>query len=535
VRFPLPHVFNIRCFAPFNLIKIAKLQTAFHLIEPAVGGGIYMANRYSAISRRNLLGAALGSAAAAAASRALPIQLFAQDPQSISFPRGFWWGTSTASYQVEGAWKEDGKGESIWDRFSHTPGKIKNGDTGDVACDHYHQFKEDVQIMRDLGMNSYRFSISWPRIQPTGKGKANEKGVDFYKRLIDALLEAKIRPFPTLYHWDLPQALEDTGGWPNRDIAQRFADYAEIAARRLGDRLQLMGIFNEPWVFTALGYLLGTHAPGRTDLNSFMRSTHTVNLAQGMAYRAIKAAQPKVTVGTAFNMSIMHPATDSSADKQAAERVHQWGNIWFLDPALKGTYPALAGVTPEQLGIRPGDMEKVRAPLDFIGINNYNRIIVSAKTSASESTDPFSKILQASIQVGGSEGPKTDNGWEVYPRGLYEIVMRITKDYSRPIIEITENGCAYGDAPDARGIVNDRRRIDFYRGNLTELAHAIRDDANLRGYHAWSLMDNFEWADGYTQRFGLVYVDYGTQKRTLKESGKWYSTVAKANALPASG
>jgi beta-glucosidase len=231
-------------------------------------------------------------------------------------------------------------------------------------------------------------------------------------------------------------------------------------------------------------------------------------------------------------MFAITPATESIADKQAAERVHPYVNIWFLDPALKGTYPALVGITREQLGIQPGDMVKVRAPLDFIGINNYVRLIVSAKTGARESADLFSNILQANIQWGGNEGPKTDNGWEVYPRGLYEIVMRITKDYNRPLIEITENGCAYGDAPDARGIVNDRRRIDFYRGYLTELAHAIRDGADVRGYHAWSLMDNFEWGEGYAQRFGLVYVDYGTQKRTVKESGRWYAKLASLDPGP---
>jgi beta-glucosidase len=441
---------------------------------------------------------------------------------------------TSARYQVEGAWKEDGKGESIWDRFAHTPGKIKKGDTGDVACDHYHRYGEDVQIMRTLGLNSYRFSISWPRIQPTGSGKVNEKGLDFYKRLIDSLLEAKIRPLATLYHWDLPQALEDAGGWPNRDTAQRFAGYSGIIAKAFGDRVHCYVIFTEPWVFTTLGYFWGIHAPGRTEMDACLRSTHTVNLAQGMAIRAIKAAHSKARVGTAFSMDAMNAATESKADKDAAERAHHFVNTWFLDPALKGKYSErFIGVTPEKLGIRPGDMETVRAPLDFIGINNYRRCIVSASTGASESADLAGKILRANIQVGGNAGPKTENGWEVYPKNLYEIVMRITKDYNRPIIEITEKGCSYGDAPDARGIVDDQRRINFCRGYIRALANAIRDGADVRGYHAWSLLDNFEWADGYTQRFGLVYVDYNTQKRTVKESGKWYAKVARANALPA--
>jgi beta-glucosidase len=461
-----------------------------------------------------------------------PWEVLVENMQPISFPKGFYWGTSTSAYQIEGAWKEDGKGESIWDRFSHTPGKVKNGDTGDVACDHYHRHQEDVQIMHELGMNSYRFSLSWPRIQPTGSGEVNDKGLDFYKRLIDALLETKIRPFVTLYHWDLPQALEDAGGWPHRDTAQRFADYAGIVAKALGDRVHAYMIFNEPWAFTLVGYLAGASAPGRTDLDAYLLSTHTVNLAQGMAFRAIKAAQPKSSVGTAFSMAPAHPVTDSAADREAAERVHRWFNIWFLDPALKGEYPeAFIGLPPEKLGVRPGDMEKVRAPLDFIGINNVIRLIVSAKTGASEATDAFSKMLPANAQLGGNDGPKTEGGWEVYPHALYEIVMRITKDYNRPVIEITENGCDYGDAPDARGVVDDRRRIDFYRDYLTELAHAIRDGADVRGYHAWSLLDNFEWHDGYSRRFGLVYVDYATQKRTVKQSGRWLAKVAKKNAL----
>jgi beta-glucosidase len=488
----------------------------------------------SVLTRRDFLGTALGFAAATAATSAVPFRLFAQTSQPITFPKGFWWGTATASYQIEGAWKEDGKGESIWDRFSHTPGKTKNGDTGDIACDHYHRFKEDVQIMRELGMKSYRFSISWPRIQPTGSGKANDKGLDFYKRLVDTVLEAKIRPFTTMFHWDLPQALEDAGGWPNRDTAQRFADYCDIVTRALGDRVHSYMTFNEPWVFTSLGYLDGTHAPGRTDLDAYLLSTHTVNLAQGMGFRAIKAAQPKAKVGTALSMSAMTPVTDSAADQQAAERAHLWNNVWFLEPALKGKYPdAFVGVTPEMLGIRPGDMEKVRVPLDFVGINNYFRFMVSATSGASALVNPLNKILPVKLQLGGNAGPKTDIGWEVYPHGLYEIVMRITKDYKRPIIEITENGCAYGDSPDPRGVDNDQRRIDFYRSYLTELAHAVRDGADVRGYHAWSLLDNFEWAEGYTKRFGLVYVDYATQKRTVKESGHWYARVAKDNALPA--
>jgi beta-glucosidase len=485
------------------------------------------------LTRRRFLSSTLGFAAASAVSAVLPWPLTAAPaPPGVAFPKNFWWGTATASYQVEGAWNEDGKGESIWDRFSHTPGKIKNSENGDIACDHYHRYTEDVRIMQALQMKSYRFSISWPRIQASGSGKPNSKGLDFYSRLVDSLLAAQIRPFATLYHWDLPQALEDLGGWPNRDTAQRFADYADIMMSALGDRVQSWTIFNEPWVFTTLGYLLGNHAPGRTDLDAYLRSTHVVSLAQGMAYRVMKGVRPKSIVGTAFSMSPMQPATTSKADREAAERAHRWQNVWFLDPALQGRYPdAFIGVTPEMLGVQAGDMEKVRTPLDFIGINNYFRMIVKAARPSALNLNPISKIFPADVKLGGDTGAKTDMGWEVYPHGLYEIVMRISKDYKHPI-EITENGCAYGDAPGKNSVVNDTRRIAYYRSYLRELAQAIKHGADVRGYHSWSLMDNFEWAAGYTKRFGIVYVDFKTQKRTVKESGKWYAKVAQANALP---
>jgi beta-glucosidase len=487
------------------------------------------------LTRRKFLRSSIGFAAAGSISAALPFSLAAAPASpSLSFPTNFWWGTATASYQVEGAWNEDGKGESIWDHFSHTPGKIKNNDNGDVACDHYHRYTEDVRIMQALQMKSYRFSIAWPRIQPNGSGKPNPKGLDFYSRLVDQLLAAQIRPFATLYHWDLPQKLEDAGGWPNRDTAQRFADYADIMMSALGDRVNSWMIFNEPWVFTTLGYLLGNHAPGRTDLDAYLRATHVVNLAQGMAFRVMKGVRPKATVGTAFSMSPMEPASSSKADREAAERAHLWQNVWFLEPAINGKYPdAFVGLKPEMLGVQPGDMEKVRAPLDFIGINNYFRQMVTATRPGALNLNPISKIFPADVKLGGDTGPKTDMGWEVYPHGLYEIVMRITKDYKKPIIEITENGCAYGDAPGKNGVDTDTRRIAYYRGYLRELAQAIKQGADVRGYHAWSLLDNFEWAEGYSKRFGLVYVDFKTQKRTVKESGKWYAKVAASNALPA--
>jgi beta-glucosidase len=310
------------------------------------------------LTRRKFLASSLGFAAAGAVSAALPFSLAAAPaPPSIGFPTNFWWGTATASYQVEGAWNEDGKGESIWDRFSHTPGKIKNNDNGDVACDQYHRYTEDVRIMQALQMKSYRFSIAWPRIQPNGSGKPNPKGLDFYSRLVDQLLAARIRPFATLYHWDLPQKLEDAGGWPNRDTAQRFADYADIMMSALGDRVNSWMIFNEPWVFTTLGYLLGSHAPGRTDLDAYLRSTHVVNLAQGMAYRVMKGVRPAM-VGWP---SACRPWNRLLPRRTARQRNAYPGRTWFLEPAISGKYPdAFVGLKPEMLGVQP-DMEKVRA------------------------------------------------------------------------------------------------------------------------------------------------------------------------------
>jgi beta-glucosidase len=449
----------------------------------------------------------------------------------IPFPKGFFWGTATAAYQIEGAWKEDGKGESIWDRFSHTPGKIKNGDTGDVACDSYHRWREDIALMRAMNLNSCRFSISWPRIQPPGSGPANPQGVDYYSRIIDALLEARIRPFVTLYHWDLPQALEDSGGWPHRDTASRFADYVDLMARALGDRVSDWLLFNEPLAFTNNGYLEGTHAPGRKSLFDFLRASHTVNLAQGAGFRALKATRPSARVGTAFSMSACEPATDSEPDRLAAERCHAVTNLWFLEPALKGRYPEALAFLPETaMGIKSGDLDKMRAPLDFIGINLYYRTIASAPAAIERLSNPQQWLFPVKM-AGGQHGPKTANGWEVWPQALYDVVTRISRYFNHPQIEITESGCASNDGPDASGVINDTARIDYHRRYLQALARAIAGGADVRGYHAWSLLDNFEWAEGFSQRFGLAYVDFKTQQRTIKESGRWYAKVAAGNLV----
>jgi len=456
-----------------------------------------------------------------------PFQL----PSEASFPKGFYWGTATASYQIEGGWKEEGKGESIWDRFAHTPAKIKNGDTGDVACDSYHRWREDIALMRAMNLNSYRFSISWPRIQPSGTGAANTQGLDYYSRLVDALLEAHIRPMVTLYHWDLPQALDDAGGWPNRDTASHYANYVQLVTQALGDRVTDWMLFNEPSVFTYSGYLVGEHAPGHASIVDFLRATHVVNLAQGAGFQALKAARPSARVGTAFNMSPCEPATDSDADTLAAERAHAITNVWFLEPALHGRYPEAFTFLPETvMRIKSGDMEKVRAALDFIGINLYVRTIASA-VGTIERTTHLQDWLYPVKMDGGHDGPKTDMNWEVWPKAPYDMVMRITRDYNRPAIEITESGCAYNDGPNASGVIRDARRISYHREYLAALSRAMTEGADVRGYHAWSLIDNFEWAEGFSQRFGLSYIDFKTQNRTIKDSGRWYAKVAAENQV----
>jgi len=449
-------------------------------------------------------------------------------PEPFQFPKDFYWGTATAAYQIEGAWNEDGKGESIWDRFSHKGSTIKGAYSSDVSCDSYHHYKDDISLMKAMHLNSYRFSISWPRILPTGTAVLNHKGLDYYNRLVDALLEARIRPLVTLYHWDLPQALEEKGGWPNRDMAGYFADYASIVATALGDRVTNWNIFNEPFFFTTAGYLEGSEAPGRANFTDFMRATHVVNLAQGQAFRAIKSARSNAKIGTAFNMSNAEPETSSDADRAAAERYHAFRNLWWVEPAVKGVYPKVLAsrLSNALMDVRPGDMEITKVPLDFLGINYYDRTIVRDAN--------IGKNLYKNLELetsDGKQGPRTDFGWEVWPDSFHALLMRISNEYGKPIIEITENGCAYGDAPDEHGRVADQRRIDFYRGYIGAVARAIKDGANIRGYHAWSLMDNFEWEEGYTQRFGLTFVDFRTQQRTLKDSGKWFGELAARGKL----
>ena len=434
--------------------------------------------------------------------------------KTFRFPADFSWGTATASYQVEGGWQEDGKGESIWDRFSHTEGNIIDGSTGDVACDQYHRYREDVALMKALGMRGYRFSIAWPRVVPDGKGAVNQKGLDYYSRLVDELLASGITPFPTLYHWDLPQALQDEGGWTNRDIVGHFARYAETCVNALGDRVKSWMVFNEPWCFTFLGYLFGSHAPGIRDSAMAMRSSHVANLAHAAAIKAMRATGKPDAIGTAYSMDAKYPASDTEEDRAAAERSHAFSNTWFLDPLVKGEYPH-AYVEQEKalarMDIRPGDMEAVREKLDFIGINLYQRSIVAASEQ--------DRNLGARPVPG--PGPRTAFNWEVWPAAIYQMIKRIDKDYGHPVLYVTENGCSYPTAPGADGRVHDDDRIDFYRGYIGQVARAMDEGCDVRGYYAWTLLDNFEWATGFTQRFGLTYCDFDTQQRTIKDSGYW--------------
>jgi beta-glucosidase len=481
-----------------------------------------------------LSGAALTSRSSHALSlpRSLESHPIPAHPGISTFPKDFIWGAATAAYQVEGGWNEDGKAESVWDRFVRTPGNIKNGDTGDVACDSYHRYREDVELLRQLNCKSYRFSISWPRVLPSMHGAVNQRGMDYYKRLVDQLLEHNIRPLATLYHWDMPQQVEDAGGWPNRDTAERFADYVNAVAHALGDRVDHWCIFNEPKTFTQLGYWFGKFAPGRKDPMAFLRATHVVNIAQGKAFAILKSQNRQAQVGSAFDPAPMIPATSSAADKAAADQWFRFNNLWHLWPALTGQYPEgvlPAEQLPELLGLRPGDEVEVRAPFDFVGLNYYARWTVRAVPSGFQGIPG----LMADGQWATGPHRKTDNDWDIYPAGMYDIVTKMSKLMGDHMpIEITESGAAYNNVAGANGVVHDPKRIEYLRGHLHELARAIRDGAPVRAYHAWSLLDNFEWAEGYSQHFGLVSVNMADQqRRTIKESGQWYATVTAANRV----
>ncbi len=441
----------------------------------------------------------------------------------LSFPPGFVWGTATASYQIEGAWQADGKGESIWDRFCHTPGKIENGDTGDVACDHYHRWREDIGLMQTLGVNAYRFSLSWPRVLPNGRGPANQAGLDFYDQLVDGLLAAGIQPYITLYHWDLPQALQDLGGWSNRDVAHWFADYADLVSRRLGDRVLHWITHNEPWVVSFLGEWFGVHAPGNRDLRRALLVSHHLLLSHGLALEPLRAnAGARAQLGITLNFTPIYPASDRAEDEAAAQRQDGLINRWFMEPLYRGRYPddMLALFEGAMAEPQAGDMTIIQRPGDFLGVNYYTREVSRAGSAA--------PLYAEGVRQGGEY---TEMGWEVYPPGLYDLLTRLHADYAPPAIYITENGAAFVDRVDAQGEVADPRREAYLREHFQQAHRAIEAGVPLRGYFVWSLMDNFEWAWGYGKRFGLVHVDYATQARTIKQSGHWFSQVTRQNGL----
>ncbi|GAB3775350.1 beta-glucosidase [Nocardioides ginsengisegetis] len=434
-------------------------------------------------------------------------------------PPGFRFGTSTAAYQIEGAAHEDGKGPSVWDAFAAQPGRIKDGSTGEVACDHYHRYAEDVALMKQLGVGGYRFSLSWPRIQPTGAGKPNEKGLDFYDRLIDTLLDAGVQPMVTLYHWDLPLALEDDGGWINRATIDRFADFASIVGERYADRVEHWIPINEPNVVTMMGYATGVHAPGRTLMFDALPVAHHLLLGHGRAAIALRAAGA-TSIGCANNHAPMWPASDLPEDVGATKLFDAIWNGMFLEPMLLGRYPAdLQPLLANN--IEPGDMATIRQPLDFYGVNYYNPMKVAAAPEDSEMPFLLGELLGY---------PTTDFGWPVVPDALREwlITFRARFRAALPPIMITESGCSYGMGPDADGVVDDQPRIDYLDAHLRAVATAVQRGVDVRGYYTWSLLDNFEWAEGFTQRFGLVHVDYETQKRTPKRSFQWYADTIAA-------
>lgn len=444
----------------------------------------------------------------------------------VQFPTGFLWGSATASYQIEGAWQEDGKGESIWDRFSHTPGKTQGGDTGDIACDHYHRWRGDIALMRDLGLKAYRFSVAWPRICPAGRGKVNPAGLDFYSRLVDELLAAGIRPFATLYHWDLPQTLQDLGGWPMRATAEAYVEYAEAVVRKLGDRVHDWMTFNEPWVSAFMGHELGIHAPGHQNSAEAYATAHHHLLAHGWVLPVIRRDSPGCRVGIVLNLYPQHAASPSAADIQAARLADAKGNRWFLDPLAGRGYPQdLCEALHLNLDfVQPGDMAAIAVPGDFLGVNYYTRHIARSEMvpeSANERRTVF------------PNPHPTTMGWEVYPEGLYELLTRLKAEYPFPAYYITENGAAYPDQVGPDDQVDDPLRVAYLRAHFEQAGRALAEGVPLKGYFVWSLMDNFEWAFGYSQRFGLVYVDYKTQARIPKASARWYSKVVAKNALEA--
>ncbi|WP_422740530.1 GH1 family beta-glucosidase [Micromonospora sp. WMMD729] len=443
-------------------------------------------------------------------------------PDLSKLPPDFLWGVATAAYQIEGAVDVDGRAPSIWDTFSATPGKVDNGDTGAVACDHYHRWPEDLALLRRLGVDAYRFSVAWPRVMPEGVGRVNAAGLDFYDRLVDTLLADGVRPFVTLYHWDLPQALQDAGGWPERATAEAFADYAAVVAGRLGDRVADWNTVNEPLCVCWIGHLEGTMAPGERDLTRAVHASHHVLLGHGLATQAIRAnAARPASVGLVVNLSPIEPATDRPEDVAAARRADGHVNRWWLDPIHGRGYPAdmveTYGVEPP---VRGDDLAVIATPTDFLGVNYYFRQLV-----VDDPTGPAPYAKQ--VPVPGSV--QTAMGWEMYAPGLERLLVDVHEQYRPARIIVTESGSAWHDEVTAEGTVEDKERTDHLEQHLAACASAVARGVPLEGYFVWSLLDNFEWAYGYDKRFGLVHVDYATQRRTVKASGLRYAELIRAH------
>jgi beta-glucosidase len=457
-------------------------------------------------------------------------------PGPRRFPPGFLWGASTSAYQIEGAVHEDGRGQSIWDTYTHTPGKVQGGDTGDIACDSYHRLDEDLSLLSELGVDGYRFSIAWPRIQPTGRGAVNERGMDYYRALVAGLRERGIMPVATVYHWDLPQALEDEGGWGRRDTAERFAEYAQLVAQALGDQVGMWITMNEPQQAANQGYRVGTHAPGETDYELAAAATHHLLLGHGLALEAMRSSLPgRTAVGISLDLHPVRPTSDDALD--AAAVLDAEHNRIFLEPVLHGTYPARARaelLPPAEL-VKAGDMQTISAPVDFLGLNYYSPYYVGVgdpdDLRRGESPLPGHPGL---VNYQPPEIPTTPMGWLVEPGGLYDTLVALDREAPRLPIFITENGCASDDYITPEGEVNDLERVEYLRGHLDAAWQAIQDGVNLAGYFHWSLMDNFEWARGYQRRFGLFFVDFPTQRRVAKRSARFYSEVARTGVLPLS-
>jgi beta-glucosidase len=448
-----------------------------------------------------------------------------------SFPKGFEWGTATSAYQIEGAWNEDGKGESIWDNFSHKPGNIQNGDTGDIACDHYHRYKEDIQIMKEIGVKAYRFSISWPRILPKGTGKPNQKGLDFYKNLVESLLDAHIKPVVTLYHWDLPQALQDKGGWVNRDSINYFEDYAKLMFKELGDIVPMWITHNEPWVVAHYGHTFGEHAPGLKDTKKAIQASHNLLLSHGKAVHAYRQIGLKGEIGISLNFIPSFPHTDSREDKIAAEKQDQFVNRWFLDPLFKGAYPRFLfnfyKWKYDLPRIEKGDLELISTPIDFLGINYYYRNILKSTGTLHELFTNELSIEKVRIK----KAQYAAMGWENYPQGLYNLLAGVKRDYGNIPLYITESGAAFNDKLTKDNKIHDKKRIKYLREHIKKACQALRDGVPLKGYFVWSQMDNFEWEYGFSKRFGLIYVDFQTLKRIWKDSAYFYKEVIKNNGI----